>query len=430
MDDCHKRFIFSPPTPAAPAHSFLSPTTTPPPSCRRLDPPANYFRIRLVCTLLNACGQYFTRGAARKKLDRFVPFFQRYLLSKPPLPLDMEFDVQVGAGVMWGWGWGWGSRVGASGGRRHGRVGAGAACGYSSGRWPRPQGHVRALGRQCCDCSAGRPAQPQALVPQPPSISPFFSPPWPHRLLQELWQRLKVRPPEFASYEAACQAVAEIEAREMAAAAAGGLAIIEEDEEEEQSDQEGSEDGASDGGSDADEEGGSSGEGEADEEEVGGEGAEEEEEEESAVRMLRPSSAAAELDPEFEREFAQLMLDFQGRPGPALAKAPPQLAGAAAAAGVGPGSTGAEPAAAAGGPTVAFRVMMRRGGKEDKTRELHIPLSAGMAQTLREKEEREAAEKAEMKRLVLEANQRELAAEQQAAALYHRPARGYYARRH
>ena len=42
------------------------------------------------------CGQYSTRGAARRKLDRFLPYLQRYLLAKPPLPLDVEFDVQVG----------------------------------------------------------------------------------------------------------------------------------------------------------------------------------------------------------------------------------------------------------------------------------------------------------------------------------------------
>ena len=51
------------------------PCPSPPPHSR-LDPPANFFRIRLVCTLLEVCGQYFTRGAARKKLDRFLPYLQ------------------------------------------------------------------------------------------------------------------------------------------------------------------------------------------------------------------------------------------------------------------------------------------------------------------------------------------------------------------
>ena len=66
-----------------------------PPARRRLDPPSNYFRIRLVCTLLHVCGQYFARGAPRRKLDALLPLLQRYLLAKPPLPLDVEFDVQV-----------------------------------------------------------------------------------------------------------------------------------------------------------------------------------------------------------------------------------------------------------------------------------------------------------------------------------------------
>ena len=61
----------------------------------KLDSPFSYFRIRLVCSLLETCGQFFNKGLAKKRLDRFLTFFQRYLLAKPPLPLDVEFDVQV-----------------------------------------------------------------------------------------------------------------------------------------------------------------------------------------------------------------------------------------------------------------------------------------------------------------------------------------------
>jgi hypothetical protein len=60
-----------------------------------LDPPSSYFRARLVAVLLEACGAYFSKGSAGRKLDRFLAFFQRYLLAKPPLPLDVEFDVQA-----------------------------------------------------------------------------------------------------------------------------------------------------------------------------------------------------------------------------------------------------------------------------------------------------------------------------------------------
>ncbi|KAI4328633.1 hypothetical protein L6164_020969 [Bauhinia variegata] len=59
-----------------------------------LDPPEDCFRIRMVITLLETCGHYFDRGSSKRKLDRFLIHFQRYILSKGPLPLDIEFDLQ------------------------------------------------------------------------------------------------------------------------------------------------------------------------------------------------------------------------------------------------------------------------------------------------------------------------------------------------
>ncbi len=41
-----------------------------------LDPPEHLFRIRLVCTLLDCCGQYFDRGTSKKRLDCFLIYFQ------------------------------------------------------------------------------------------------------------------------------------------------------------------------------------------------------------------------------------------------------------------------------------------------------------------------------------------------------------------
>ena len=89
------------------------------------------------------------------------------------------------------------------------------------------------------------------------SLLPLPSPAFPPRytLLQDLWDHLKLTPPQYDSYEAACAAVAELEAAE-AAAAASGLAPI-----EEESDNEGPEDGAeagSDAGSDGEQEDGDS----------------------------------------------------------------------------------------------------------------------------------------------------------------------------
>jgi regulator of nonsense transcripts 2 len=60
------------------------------PAC---DPPGDCSRVRLVVTVLTACGQYFDRGAPGAKLDRFLAYFQRYMLAKPALPLDQAFDV-------------------------------------------------------------------------------------------------------------------------------------------------------------------------------------------------------------------------------------------------------------------------------------------------------------------------------------------------
>ena len=59
-----------------------------------LDMPDDFFRIRLVATLLETCGIFFNRGVAGKKLDYFLSFFQYYIYTKDPLPMDIEFIVQ------------------------------------------------------------------------------------------------------------------------------------------------------------------------------------------------------------------------------------------------------------------------------------------------------------------------------------------------
>ncbi|XP_073116854.1 regulator of nonsense transcripts UPF2 isoform X2 [Elaeis guineensis] len=59
-----------------------------------LDPREDCFRIRMIITLLQTCGHYFDRGSSKRKLDRFLMYFQRYVLSKGPIPLDIEFDIQ------------------------------------------------------------------------------------------------------------------------------------------------------------------------------------------------------------------------------------------------------------------------------------------------------------------------------------------------
>jgi len=67
---------------------------TRPDSFNPLDLPDDYFRIRLVCALLETSGGYFDKGAVKKKLDFFLSFFQFYIMSKDPLPMDIDFVVQ------------------------------------------------------------------------------------------------------------------------------------------------------------------------------------------------------------------------------------------------------------------------------------------------------------------------------------------------
>lgn len=77
-----------------------------------LDLPDDFFRIRLVCTILDFCGGYFDRGSAKRKLDFFLTFFQvgfekidgmhehmlklgqYYIATKEPMPMDIDFIVQ------------------------------------------------------------------------------------------------------------------------------------------------------------------------------------------------------------------------------------------------------------------------------------------------------------------------------------------------
>ncbi|CEM11495.1 unnamed protein product [Vitrella brassicaformis CCMP3155] len=62
--------------------------------CSPEDPPGDYFRLKLVCIMLDTCGAYFERGPARHKMDRFLVFFQRYCLIKAPLPMRVEYMVR------------------------------------------------------------------------------------------------------------------------------------------------------------------------------------------------------------------------------------------------------------------------------------------------------------------------------------------------
>ncbi|EDO46900.1 predicted protein, partial [Nematostella vectensis] len=71
-------------------------------SSSELDPPQHLFRIRLICTLLDTCGQYFDHGNYRKKLDCFLVYFQLYINRKKsspewnesrPFPRDVDYMI-------------------------------------------------------------------------------------------------------------------------------------------------------------------------------------------------------------------------------------------------------------------------------------------------------------------------------------------------
>lgn len=56
-----------------------------------VDMPNDFFRIRLVCVLLDTVGMCFDRGTQKRKLDNFLVFFQYYVLCKEDLPMDVDF---------------------------------------------------------------------------------------------------------------------------------------------------------------------------------------------------------------------------------------------------------------------------------------------------------------------------------------------------
>ncbi|KAK7102854.1 regulator of nonsense transcripts 2-like [Littorina saxatilis] len=63
-----------------------------------LDPPEHLLRLRLVCVLLDTCGQYFDKGSSKKKLDCFLTYFQRYYWFKRSLPIwpeERPFPIDI-----------------------------------------------------------------------------------------------------------------------------------------------------------------------------------------------------------------------------------------------------------------------------------------------------------------------------------------------
>lgn len=58
-----------------------------------IDPPEDTFRVTLVCTLLDAVRVYLTTKKMKRRVERYMAFFQKYILSKNYLPMLIEFMV-------------------------------------------------------------------------------------------------------------------------------------------------------------------------------------------------------------------------------------------------------------------------------------------------------------------------------------------------
>jgi len=56
-----------------------------------IDLPDDYFRIRLVCTLLDTCGDCFDEKKDAVKVDAFLIYLQRYVLTKVNIPMEIDF---------------------------------------------------------------------------------------------------------------------------------------------------------------------------------------------------------------------------------------------------------------------------------------------------------------------------------------------------
>ena len=51
------------------------------------------FRISLVCTLLETVAPHLKKKKYKNAVDKFLVFFQRYILTKSYIPINVEFHV-------------------------------------------------------------------------------------------------------------------------------------------------------------------------------------------------------------------------------------------------------------------------------------------------------------------------------------------------
>lgn len=217
--------------------------------------------------------------------------------------------------------------------------------------------------------------------------------------------RLRPGLERYNDYSQAQAAVQDILTKE-AAASASGLATIEEDDDDDGSDDDADQrSGGRRVGGVTDQQGGagSTAGSDGDTERMDGDGVDHDYD-------RGESGAGMEVDDEFEREYQTLMQECQGKAGSSAQMlqgsfAPPRVATSASASGV--ATNEPDDAEGGGGGNIAFKLLLKRGGKDDKTREIHVPVNASLAISLMQREESEAAERSQIKKLVLEANKRD-----------------------
>ena len=310
------------------------------PAC---DPPGDCSRVRLVVTLLASCGQRFDRGAAGAKLDRFLAYFQRYMLAKPALPLDQAFDVADLFALL----------------------------------RPRLKRHAT-FQEACAECAAIEAAEARAAAAAAAGAPPTV-PEEPED--EDELDESEADDDEEDDDDSADEA-------EAAAAAAEGGDTFDADAMEDEEDEEGEEE-------------------ENEEDEDAAESSDSESEAAGTAMGAAGSLVPKDEADAFERELSAFLggdsgggpLGLGGGGKGSLGLRPLSKGGALPMLSLSQPS--AATASAGGGATVAFKMLTRRDGRSS-TRELRVPVASEMATVVAAQQEAEEAERSELKRLVLD----------------------------
>ncbi|KAL3689456.1 hypothetical protein R1sor_015765 [Riccia sorocarpa] len=334
-----------------------------------LDPPEDCFRLRMVITLLETCGQFFDRGSSKRRLDRFLLYFQRYVLSKGVIPLDVEFDLQDLFADL--------------------RPKMVRFTTFEEANQAILELEERERSMLSEKQGNGR-FQPAEANPQGPNEIPVPS----SGAAQD------VRGVDHAMSPAENGTSLPDEGDSETETESGSMEPDGQDEEEELEEEKYAENDE-----DGDDE---------EEEEVSADAVGSEEEEHIKMKQKK----VVEVDPaeaeEFERELRALMqesidsrkLEMRARPTLNMMIPMNLFEGSKDHGRITDGESGDEVPDEQGGNSVRFRVLVKKGNKQ-QTKQLYIPRDSSLVQSTKQKEAAELEEKQDIKRLVLEYNERE-----------------------